>query len=158
MHSNIGLKDGLLFRENTNLCLGGGWSRSIKALNNCLILDDKVKTITTNCFGKTFIGPGKAIIFEGFINLKNEAITAPQFKHIVFKKDAFINEKAFYSKQGHIDYILYCFKGSNVEQFALTHGFKFKTLKEFKYKGKNTNYRYTMTIEEIMRRQNVQKA
>lgn len=158
MHSNIGLKDGFLFRENTNLCLGGGWSRSIKVLNNCLILDDKVKTITANCFGKTFIGPGKAIIFEGFIDLKNEAITSKQFKHIVFKKDAFIEEEAFFSKLDNNDYTLYCFKGSNVEQFALTHGFKFKTLKEFKYKGKNTNYRYTMTIEEIMHRQNVQKA
>ena len=146
MHSNMGLKDGRLFRGNTNLCLGGGWSRSIKVLNNCLILDDKVKTITTNCFSKIFIGPGKAIIFEGFITLESEAITTKQFKHIVFKKDAFINEKAFFSKQGNNDYILYCFKGSNVEQFALAHGFKFKTLKEFKYKGKNTNYHYTLRI------------
>lgn len=146
MHSNIGLKNGFLFRENTNLCLGGGWSRSIKVLNNCLILDDKVKTITTNCFGKTFIGPGRAIIFEDFITLENEAVTTKQFKHIVFKKDAFISEKAFYSKQGHNDYTLYCFKGSNVEQYALAYGFKFKTLEEFKYKGKNTNYHYTLRI------------
>lgn len=143
MHSNIGLKDGLLFRNNTNLCLGGGWSKSIKVLNNCLIIDNKVKTIKTNCFGKTFIGPGEAIIFQDYIYLQSESITSPQFKHIVFKKDASIDDKAFFSKEPHNEYILYCYKGSNVEKFAIEHRFVFKTLEEFSYKKKIHRYHYT---------------
>ena len=146
MHSNIGLNDGLLFRRNTNLCMGGGWSKSIKFLNNRLYIDSDVKIISTDCFGFDFIGPGEAIIFEDFINLQKESITAPQFRHIVFKKDAFIDEKAFFSRECNSNlykrYTLYSYKGSNVEKFANEHGFKFKTLDKFSIKKKKSFCHY----------------
>ena len=149
MHSNIGLNDGLLFRRNTNLCMGGGWSKSIKFLNNCLYIDSDVKTISTDCFGFDLIGPGKAIIFEDFISLQKESIASPQFRHIVFKNDAFIDGKAFFSKQCNSNlykhYVLYCYKGSNVEKFADKHGFKFETLDKFNYKNKTNSSLYCIS-------------
>lgn len=143
MHSNIGLKDGLLFRGNTNLCLGGGWTKSIKVLNNCLFINNKVKTVKTDCFGNTFIGPGEAIIFQDHIYLQNKSITSSQFKYIVFKKDASLDDQAFFLEKLHNDYILYCYKGSSVEKFAIEHHFVFKTLEEFNYKKKVHRYHYT---------------
>ena len=120
--------------------MGGGWSKSIKVLNNYLLIDSNVKTITTDCFGFDLIGPGEAIIFEDFINLQKESITSPQFRHVVFKNDAFIDEKAFFCKECnsnlHKHCVLHCYKGSNVEKFANEHGFKFKTFDKFRFNKK----------------------
>ena len=147
MHSNIGLKEALLYRGNTNFCFGGGWSKSINVLNNCLVIDKQVKEIKKDCFGMTFIGPGETIIFEDYVVLQRESITSGQFKHIVFKKDALIDDRAFFLKNCnsnlHHNYTLYCYENSNVERFAHKYGFKFKKLEEFNYKKKVKRYHYT---------------
>ena len=143
MHSNILLgKDGLLSRGNTSICVAGGWSKSIKVIDNSLYIDSDVKTIKCDCFGYTFIGPGAALIFEDYVALEHYSITSPQFKHIVFKKDASIDEKAFFLKECNSNlykhYVLYCYRGSSVEKFAIEHGFKFKTLDKFEHKKKKS--------------------
>ena len=132
MHS-IFLTTTKLSRTNTALCCGGSGEQIFQ--DNCLVIKRHINCIDSNCFDEWYIGPGGSLIFEGFVYLKPHSITSPLITNIVFKQDARLSRDAFFSKTANSNmyknYVLFCYKDSNVEKFAKRYGFKFHTLDEF---------------------------